>query len=223
MSDPVDRSKSLREQVEEYKRGQRALEAAKKEAADSEDLDDDLHPADPELGDWTEEEKREFAELERTSREQLAGGPNVVRIVSTVFLGIGVLLLLISAALFSFAKAAIAAEVTAPGVVVNNVLRRAASTPNPSSNRAVSSDYYHAVVEFRVADGTLKTVEMAEGNWPKAYEEGEKVTVRYDPQKPLRARLGGGGPMDFLATIITGSLGAIFTMVAVGLKAFALP
>ena len=59
---------------------------------------------------------------------------------------------------------------------------------------------------------------MAQGDWPKAYDEGEKVTVRYDPEKPLKARLGGGGPLDFLATLITGFMGAVFTAIAIGIR-----
>jgi hypothetical protein len=73
-------------------------------------------------------------------------------------------------------------------------------------------------VEFPLKDGTKKTVEMAQGNWPKAYDEGEKVTVRYDPQKPLKARLGGGSAMDFFASLLTGFLGFVFTAVAIAVR-----
>ena len=44
------------------------------------------------------------------------------------------------------------------------------------------------------------------------------MSVRYDPQKPLKARLGGGGPLDFLATLITGFMGAVFTAIAIGIR-----
>jgi hypothetical protein len=146
-----------------------------------------------------------------------ADGASVVRIVSRVFMLVGLVLLLVSATTFWFTRASVAAEATADGVVVKNVVRQH-TTRASNSSRETTSDYYHAVVEFALADGTKKTVEMAEGNWPKAYDEGEKVTVRYDPQKPLNARLGGGGPLDFLASLITGFLGAVFTSLAIGIR-----
>lgn len=215
----VDRSKSLREQVEEYKKQQRALESSKAgadhEASDSDDRDAD--EAEPEF--WTEQEKREFAELEKAGEEAFRKGPNVGRIVSNVFLAVGLLLLVITVPLFLYTRQWIAAEVTAPGVVVENVLRHVVPSPSEDGSRSAgSSDLYYAVVEFRIADGTLKRVEMSEGNWPKAYEEGEKVTVRYDPEKPIHARLGGGGPLDFLGPLITGFLGLLFSAVAIGVR-----
>ena len=149
--------------------------------------------------------------------EAEAGGARVEKIVSTVFICVGIVLLLASATTFWFTRASVAAEVSVEGVVVNNVIRQH-TTRASNSSRETTSDYYHAVVEFPLADGTKKTVEMAQGDWPKAYDEGEKVTVRYDPQKPLKARLGGGGPLDFLATLITGFMGAVFTTIAIGIR-----
>lgn len=215
---PVDRNKSLREQVEAYKRRQRELEASKEAAEEDSDAGDgDSLETESEF--WTEDEKRDFAELERASRLPSPGGPNVGRIVGSVFLGVGALLLLITIPLFWYTRQSVAAEVTAPGVVVENVLRHVAPSPSTDGSRSAgSSDLYYAVVEFRIADGTLKRVEMSEGNWPKAYEEGERVTVRYDPEKPIHARLGGGGPLDFLAPLITGFLGLLFSAVAIGVR-----
>jgi len=146
-----------------------------------------------------------------------ASGANVVKIVSTVFICVGVVLLLASAITFWFTRQEVAAEVSVEGVVVSNVVRPH-TTRDSNSSRQTTSDYYHAVVEFPLADGTKKTVEMAEGDWPKAYDEGEKVTVRYNPQEPLKARLGGGGPLDFFATLLTGFMGAVFTTVAIGIR-----
>jgi len=218
MSDEPDRKKSLREQVEEYKRGQRKAEekAARAARADGEspaeggeDRDfDDEHEDEEDDADWAREV--EAAEAE-------AGGARVEKIVSTVFICVGIVLLLASATTFWFTRASVAAEVSVEGVVVNNVIRQH-TTKASNSSRTTTSDYYHAVVEFPLADGTKKTVEMAQGDWPKAYDEGEKVTVRYDPQKPLKARLGGGGPLDFLATLITGFMGAVFTTIAIGIR-----
>lgn len=220
MSEPIDPSKSLREQVAEYKERQRALE--KERAAES---DGSHHGDDDDAGDdgpdWTDEERRDLDALARAG-DVSAGAAGLVKIVTTVFLGVGVVLLLVSAALFVVTRRSVAAEVETNGTVVRNVLRQVMTRPDDSSDRTVVSDLYYAVVEFRLPDGTLRTVEMTEGNWPKAYDEGESVTVRYDPGKPLHARVGGGGVMDFFASLLTGFLGVVFSGVALGVrKAFA--
>lgn len=219
MSDDPDRKKSLREQVEEYKRRQKeAEEKASKpsdeHAAHGEDEDFADTDDEDEDGDEGENESDWKPADPAAAREE---GAKVVRIVSNVFISVGLVLLAASAITFWFTRRSVAAEVSVEGVVVSNVVRQHTRTASNSS-RMTTSDYYHAVVEFPLPDGTKKTVEMAEGNWPKAYDEGEKVKVRYDPQKPLTARLGGGGPMDFFATLLTGFLGAVFTAVAIGVR-----
>jgi len=216
MSDDPDRKKSLREQVEEYKRGQKKAEEKAARAAKAADGSTAESAEDADFEEEDEEDDADWAkEVEVAEAE--AGGARVEKIVSTVFICVGIVLLLASATTFWFTRASVAAEVSVEGVVVNNVIRQH-TTKASNSSRTTTSDYYHAVVEFPLADGTKKTVEMAQGDWPKAYDEGEKVTVRYDPQKPLKARLGGGGPLDFLATLITGFMGAVFTTIAIGIR-----
>lgn len=193
----------MREEVEEYKRGQRRAEA-EAAGADDEDDEDDEH-------DWT-------GDPDAASSSPAGDGVNVAKLVSNIFLSVGLLLLLVSAGIFWVTRQSLVKEVSAPGVVTSNILRYHARNSNDRSRSEGTSDLYHAVVEFRLADGTAKTVEMAEGNWPKAYEDGEKVTVRYDPEKPLSARLGGGSAMDFFASLLTGFLGAVFTAVAIGAR-----
>jgi hypothetical protein len=206
MSDDPDRKKSLREQVEEYKRRQKEAEEKAAKPSDESPTSD---------GDEDEDDDGDWKELDPA--EALKSGSDAEKIVSTVFLCVGIVLLLASAITFWYTRQSVAAEVSVEGVVVSNVIRQH-TTKASNSSRETTQDYYHAVVEFPLADGTRKTVEMADGNWPKAYDEGEKVTVRYDPQKPLKARLGGGGPLDFLATLITGFMGAVFTTIAIGIK-----
>ncbi len=213
MSDDPDLKKSLREQVEEYKRRQKEAEEKAARPADgsgADDDDSDEHDEEDDGEDWTPLDEKAVA-------AHRAEGFKVVRIVSAVFLFVGVILLLTSAAIYWFTRQSVAAEVATEGVVVGNVVRTHTSRPAGSS-RDVTSDYYHAVVEFSLEDGTRKKVEMSAGNWPKAYEEGEKVPIRYDPKKPLNARIGGGSAMDFFGALITGFLGAVFTAVAIGVR-----
>ena len=203
----------MREEVEEYKRRQREAEAAAANSGgDDADPDHDPDDDDPDAEqDWTDG-------LGVVESPPAGSGVNVAKLVSNIFLSVGLLLLLVSAGIFWVTREALVKEISAPGMVTSNILRYHARNSDDRSRSEGTSDLYHAVVEFHLADGTARTVEMAEGNWPKAYEEGEKVTVRYDPEKPLLARLGGGGAMDFFASLLTGFLGAVFTAVAIGAR-----
>ncbi len=175
MTDDPEPKKSMREQVEEYKRKQREAEG-KAQDFTGEDSDD----SDP---DWN---AKEFEDLEAKVKDGLGRGPNVGKIVGSIFTVVGLLLLATSGTILYFTQQSIAAEVEAPGIVIRNELRRhEKSSSNSSSSSRGSTDLWHAVVEFKVADGTPKTVEMGAGNWPKAFDEGEAITVRYDPGKPL--------------------------------------
>ena len=213
MSDEPDRKKSLREQVEEYKRRQ-AAEAAHEGGAEEEDqeIEDPEEPEDGGDQDWAKE-----IDPVAAADEARKSGASVVKVVSTVFMGVGLVLLLVAVGTFVHTRRSVAAETSVEGVVVRNVVRPQ-TTRNSNSSRPITTDYYHAVVEFPLADGTKKTIEMARGDWPKAWDEGEKVRVRYDPNKPLHARIGGGSAMDFFVSLLTGFLGAVFTTVAIGVK-----
>lgn len=69
---------------------------------------------------------------------------------------------------------------TAPGVVVAMAYRR--------GNEYGGS--YHPVVEFS-ANGRVLRVSSNYGSTPARYAEGERVVVRYDPEKPSRFYLEG--------------------------------
>lgn len=223
MSDDPGRKKSMREQVEEYKRKQREAEERVQDFteqadadadADRDGLDDD--DAGPDEPAWSAEE---VAAFEANVRNRLSRGPNVGKIVGGIFTVVGLVLLATSGTILYFTQQSRAAEVEAPGIVVRNELRHYEPTNQSSSSRG-SRDLWHAVVEFKLADGTPKTVEMSNGNWPKAYDEGEAVTVRYDPAKPLKARIEGDFGMNYFPTIITGFLGSIFFIVGASVWRF---
>lgn len=212
MTDDPERKKSMREQVEEYKRKQREAEGKAQDftGEDSDDSDEADAVWDP----------KEFEDLEAKVRDGLGRGPNVGKIVGGIFTVVGLLLLATSGTILYFTQASMAAEVEAPGVVIRNELRHHEKSSNSSSSSRGSTDLYHAVVEFKLADGTPKTVEMSAGNWPKAFDEGEAVTVRYDPGKPLKARIAGDFGMDYFPTIITGFLGFTFFVVGASVWRF---
>lgn len=78
-------------------------------------------------------------------------------------------------------------------------------------------DYYYPIVEFSLPNGTRKTVQLSEGSWPAAYEKGEEVTILYDPDKPINARIQSTSSniLKWLVPGITGILGVSFLIAAV--------
>ena len=67
-------------------------------------------------------------------------------------------------------------------------------------------------MEFTASDGRLRSVQMSEGSWPPSHEVGEQVTVRYDPEHPLEARIvsAGSNLLMWILPGITGLLGIGF-------------
>lgn len=206
MSDDPERKRSMREQVEEYKRKQREAEEQGQDFTREDEAEDD--------------EPEGFVDPEESVKEALSRGPNVGKIVGGIFTLVGLLLLATSGTIFYFTQDSIAAEVETPGVVVRNELRHHQRSSSTSSSSQGSSDLWHAVVEFKVADGTSKTVEMGAGHWPKQWDEGEAVTVRYNPDKPLQARIAGDVAMDYFPSILTGFLGFVFFVVGASVWRF---
>ncbi len=200
MSDDPGRKKSMREQVEEYKRKQQEAEGEEQ--------------------DFTQAQEEEFDKLEAVVAEAHARGPNVGKLVGGIFTLVGLLLLAVTGAILYFTQQSTAAEVETPGVVVRNELRQHERSSNSASSSRGSTDLWHAVVDFKLADGTPKSVEMSAGYWPKQWDEGEAVTVRYDPSKPLSARIAGNAGMDYFPSIITGFLGLVFTIVGASVWRF---
>jgi hypothetical protein len=103
-------------------------------------------------------------------------------------------------------------EQSAPGHVVDLVVRQSQVNSSESGTPAVYQDFYYPVVEFELPDGTRKTVQLAEGSWPPSYEKGEAVTVLYDPQRPLNARIQSASSTVLMWILpgITGILGLVF-------------
>jgi len=121
-----------------------------------------------------------------------------------VFLAVAVLMLTISAITAVNAGRNLSREESAPGYVVELINRK------DSTGR----EFSYPVVEFVLPDGSHKTVQLSEGYWPPAYEKGEPVTVLYDPQRPLTARIksSSGTASRWTWSIITGILGVAFVI-----------
>ena len=102
------------------------------------------------------------------------------------------------------------------GRIVDMLVRTSMVSASPSG-ASPPQDYYYPVFEFTVDDGKTRRVESSVGSWPKPYEVGERVEVRYDPGHPLNARIDAGFIDRWLGQLIAGFLGAILTAISSGL------
>jgi hypothetical protein len=127
---------------------------------------------------------------------------NLGLIVLTVFIGVAVLMCVISVLTGVSTWRVMSRETEAPGQVVDMVTRK-----DDQGN-----EFYYPVVEFSPAGGCPRTVQMPEGSWPPAYEIGDPVTVLYDPQQPLNARVKttSGTVSLWIWTMVTGILAVAF-------------
>jgi hypothetical protein len=146
-------------------------------------------------------DEKEFEEMQKSA----AG---MEKTVLGIFSGVAVLMILI-AVISSFMNIQkIAKEESAPGRVVDVVVRREVVD---QQNRIVR-DFYYPVVEFVAMDGHKRTVQMSEGSDSAYYEKGNEVTIRYDPDHPLDARIksAGGNVLMWILPGVTGILGIAF-------------
>jgi len=76
----------------------------------------------------------------------------------------------------------------------------------------VLQEINYPVVRFTADDGRRRDVQMSEGSELQFYEAGDEVTVRYDPQHPLEARIDsfGSNALMWILPGITGILGLAF-------------
>ncbi len=138
------------------------------------------------------------------------GGDPMTKFVLRLFLGIGILMLVIAAVTGYFTGRAHSREVSAQGNVIEQVVRQDSE----------GNEFYYPVVMFYLPDGSTRTVTLSVGSYPPAYIDGQVVTVLYDPQQPLVARIQSTSSTItmYTWTIVTGLLGVIFTAVSLGMN-----
>jgi len=155
--------------------------------------------------DFDREFEEEFRQLERDSAK-------FPYLIVGVFLTIAVIMLAIAAVSGISTTRYQAREASAPGQVVDVVMRSYQDTDTQEIN-----EYYYPVVEFRLPNGNLRTVQLSEGSWPAAYSEGDPVTVLYDPQQPNNARIQSGSStlLAWILPGITGTVGLAFLAAAI--------
>ena len=148
-------------------------------------------------------DEKEFEELRKA-----AENPSMERWVLGGFTGIAVVMILVAVISSFFNIQKIAKEESAPGRVVDVVVRR--ELVNEEND--IVRDFYYPVIEFVANDGHKRTVQVSEGSDSAYYEKGDEITVRYDPDHPLDARIksAGSSALMWILPGITGIFGIAF-------------
>lgn len=159
----------------------------------------------------------EFKKMDEDVQQTGNGSPE--KIILSVFTGIAVLMLLIAgiASVNNILK--INREESAPGIVVDMTERL--QYDEEDRDRVIGEAYF-PVVEFTAKDGRRRQVQLSEGSFPAAYEVGEEVTVLYEPEHPLDARIKSGGSTALMWILpgITGILGLAFLGTVIAVQRF---
>jgi hypothetical protein len=156
-----------------------------------------------------EEEFKNFdAEFKKDWEAHEKSSAGAEKIILGVFSGVAILMLLIAAISSWSAIRKMSREASAPGRVVEIVQRR----QYVNEQDRVVEEYYFPVVRFISADGRSHSVQMTEGSSAPSHEVGDEVTVLYDPEHPLEARIQsmGSSLLMWILPGITGILGLAF-------------
>ncbi len=149
------------------------------------------------------------AEFEKMSKEvNQINGPKVENIILSIFTGVAALMLII-AGIASFNNIVkISREESASGRVLEVISRR----EYVNEQDRVIEEYYYPVVEYTSKEGKYHKVQVKEGSSSPEYEVGDEVTVLYNPERPLDARIKsvGSSTLMWILPGITGILGIAF-------------
>jgi hypothetical protein len=130
------------------------------------------------------------------------------KIILGVFTSVAVLMLLIAFVSSANAILKLASEERAAGHAVEIIER----SEYLNEQDRVVQEYYYPVVEFVSQDGRSHSVQMNEGSSAPSHEVGDEVTVLYNPERPLEARIQSFGSSALMWVLpgITGILGLAF-------------
>jgi hypothetical protein len=156
-----------------------------------------------------EKEFKDFdKEFEKDWEAHKKTSANAEKLILGIFTGVAILMLLIAFVSSASAILKMNREESAPGRVVEMIQRR----EYVNEQDRVVQDYYYPVVDFVSTDGRRHTVHMTEGSSVPSHEVGEEVTVLYNPERPLDARIKstGSAALRWVLPGITGILGLGF-------------
>jgi hypothetical protein len=162
--------------------------------------------------DTSDEIERSFDEFDKNFDKEFAAmkeeSKTMENAILWIFSGAAALMLLIAGVSSFFNIQKLSKEQSAGGVVVDVVKRR----EYVDQQDGVYNDYYFPVVRFTASDGKTRDLQMSEGSSSQEYEAGDKVTVLYNPDRPLDARIKsiGGNLLMWILPGVTGFLGFAF-------------
>ncbi len=162
-----------------------------------------LHASSEEDFEEVKFDEKEFEELRKA-----AENPSMERWVLGGFTAIAVIMLLVTiVSIFSNIQK-ILKEESVPGMVVDVVKRRELI----NEENDIVRDFYYPVIEFVPSDGHKRSLQVNEGSDSPFYEKGDEITVLYDPEHPLDARINSAGSNALMWVLpsITGILGIAF-------------
>ncbi len=156
-----------------------------------------------------EEEFKDFdTKFEKDFEDHKKNVVGMEKLILGIFSGIAALMLLIAGISAFSAVSKMSQEESTSGRVVDVVMQR----EYVNQQDRVVREYYYPVVEFTASDGRSRSLKMSEGSQSPSYETGDAVTVRYNPEHPLEARIdsAGSNAMLWILPGITGVLGLCF-------------
>ena len=162
-----------------------------------------LHASSEEDFEEVKFDEKEFEELRKSTES-----PTMERWVLGGFTAIAVIMLLVTiVSIFSNIQK-ILKEESVPGMVVDVVKRR--ELVNEEND--IVRDFYYPVIEFVPSDGHKRSLQVNEGSDSPFYERGDEITVLYDPEHPLDARIksASSNALMWVLPSITGILGIAF-------------
>lgn len=150
----------------------------------------------------------EFEQL-RKDTERIRKFP-IEKVILWIFSGVAAIMLFVAGISTLGAVSKINKEVSATGNVIDMIERR----EYVNEQDRVVREYYYPVIEYISNDGKSHTVQLTEGSQTPSYEIGDEVTVLYDPEHPLDARIDSFGSSALMWVLpgITGVLGSAFLM-----------
>ena len=150
----------------------------------------------------------EFEQL-RKDTERIRNFP-IEKVILWIFSGVAAIMLFVAGISTLGAVSKINKEVSATGNVIDMIERR----EYVNEQDRVVREYYYPVIEYISNDGKSHTVQLTEGSQTPSYDIGDEVTVLYDPEHPLDARIDSFGSSALMWVLpgITGVLGSAFLM-----------
>ncbi len=155
-----------------------------------------------------DDEEVKFDEKEFEELRKAAENPSMERWVLGGFTAIAVIMLLVTIVSIFTNIQKILKEESVPGIVVDVIKRRELI----NEENDIVRDFYYPVIEFVPSDGHKRSLQVNEGSDSPFYEKGDEITVLYDPEHPLDARIksASSNALMWVLPSITGILGIAF-------------